>query len=71
MTPPRGEPRIGMFNGADTVIINGGTFIFIVAGERFVSFPLKDCEYNIHVEPASRQQEHINAGGNPNEINYS
>jgi len=69
--PPRGEPRIGMFNGADTVIINGGTFIFIVAGECFVSFQLKDYEHNIHVEPASRQQEHINAGGNPNEINYS
>jgi len=35
---PRGEQQIGMFNGAESVVIHGGTFIIIAAGECFVSF---------------------------------
>ena len=34
-------PRVnntGMFNGAETVVIHGGTFFFIAAGECFISF---------------------------------
>jgi len=38
--PPSGagEQQIGIFNGTHAVIINGGTFIIIVAGERFLPF---------------------------------
>jgi len=55
-----------MFNGADTVIINGGTFIFNVNGECQWFISIENGRDNQPTEPTSHQLEHINAEENLN-----